>query len=207
MLLRFVSRVFCEFCAITSLCLFLAIGALSAEIRWDRETVKTVLEGEIEHIQNIAGDKIVVASVVQHNNKKLAFEEILRRDRLWQKNDHLVEFKESLISSDVGQFVETIKNSKSYYTEVFIADDRGALVSAYPLTSDYWQGDEEKWSTIARDGWPSYVSAITFDESSESNIVHLAVPVRNHQKVVGVLVVGIRLSHVLRKQVQKRPSN
>ena len=57
------------------------------------------------------------------------------------------------------------------------------------------------------DGWPSYVSAMTFDESSESNIVQLAVPVHDQQDVVGVLVVGIRLSHILMKQVEKRSSN
>ena len=140
------SRAFCKLFSIALLCIFLSVGVFSAEVRWDQETVKTVLKDEIESIKVIARDEVVVSSVVQHNNIKLAFEEILRRDRLWQKSGHLTELKESLKTSDIGQFVETFKNTKSYYTEVFIADDRGALVAAYPVTSD--TGKETKKSGV-----------------------------------------------------------
>ncbi len=130
----------------------------------------------------------------------------MRRDHLWQDEGQLIDLKSALNNSEIGQFVETFKNSKNYYSEVFLADDRGALVAAYPLTSDYWQGDEEKWTTVVQKGRPSYISAMTFDESSQSNIVQLSVPVMHETSVVGVLVVGIRLSHILMKQVQT-PSN
>ncbi len=184
------------------LSLLLAVGANSAQVRWDQETIKRVLKDEIKHIEMIARDKVIISAVVRHNDKLLTFDEIMRRDHLWQDEGQLIDLKSALNNSEIGQFVETFKNSKNYYSEVFLADDRGALVAAYPLTSDYWQGDEEKWTTVVQKGRPSYISAMTFDESSQSNIVQLSVPVMHETSVVGVLVVGIRLSHILMKQVQ-----
>lgn len=199
---RSFARSFLKIYFFTQLSLLLAVGANSAQVRWDQETIKRVLKDEIKHIEMIARDKVIISAVVRHNDKLLTFDEIMRRDRLWQDEDQLMDLKSALNNSEIGQFVETFKNSKNYYSEVFLADDRGALVAAYPLTSDYWQGDEEKWTTVVQKGWPSYISAMTFDESSQSNIVQISVPVMHETSVVGVLVVGIRLSHILMKQVQ-----
>ena len=53
-------------------------------------------------------------------------------------------------------------------TEIFVTDARGLNVAASDLTSDYWQGDEEKHSeTYAQGTGGFYISEVELDDSTQ----------------------------------------
>ncbi len=79
------------------------------------------------------------------------------------------------------------------FTEAFLCDKRGAVVGEYPKTSDYWQGDEAKFTECYNmyDG-KVFIGQLNFDESTQAYSVQISVPVKDNEKTIGVLVLGIR---------------
>lgn len=103
------------------------------------------------------------------------------------------------------------------YTEVFITDAQGLLVASAQITSDYWQGDEEKFTqTFALAVKPQHSQrsvswidtaggsdgVIRFDESSHRFLTHISYPLwqPGTTRPVGVLTLGLNIERVLRQK-------
>ena len=71
-------------------------------------------------------------------------------------------------------------------------DNQGALVAATDKTSDYWQGDEDKFSHPFTTG-SMLVSEVEFDTSAQAYLVQISVPVKDGDKVIGAITFGINL--------------
>ena len=79
------------------------------------------------------------------------------------------------------------------YAEAFLCDNKGALVGVYPKTTDYWQGDEDKFIQSYNDGKGSiFFSPLKFDESTNTYSIQISVPVYNWNDTIGVLVVALK---------------
>jgi len=78
-------------------------------------------------------------------------------------------------------------NSKSI-VEIFVTDKKGALVASSGRTSDFYQADEEWWKHAFDGGkGKSCVEKIEFDESSDTWVLPIAVPLRDESGgVIGV---------------------
>jgi hypothetical protein len=64
---------------------------------------------------------------------------------------------------------DTVSQSQGRILEVFVMDGRGLNVAASAPTSDYWQGDEAKFTeTYGRGAGATHISDIEFDESTQS---------------------------------------
>jgi hypothetical protein len=81
-----------------------------------------------------------------------------------------------------------------YYSEIFVTDKLGANVAMTAKTSDYWQGDELKFTESWKAGAGGvFVSDVGFDKSSQTYVVHVSVPVKDRGVTIGVLVAGINV--------------
>ncbi|MGD8175820.1 transporter substrate-binding domain-containing protein [Marinimicrobium sp. ARAG 43.8] len=85
-------------------------------------------------------------------------------------------------------------------TEVILTDALGFNVAVSDLTSDYWQGDETKFT----EAWPLnedqlHFDPVTYDESSRRFLVHISRPVIDPESGVrlGVLTVGVDVEKAL----------
>ena len=79
-------------------------------------------------------------------------------------------------------------------TEVFVMDARGLNVAASDVTSDFWQGDEAKYTETVPNGPEGvHFSEIEFDESSQSyqGQISLSIVDPASQEVVGAMTVGV----------------
>ena len=78
--------------------------------------------------------------------------------------------------------------------EAFVMDNQGALVGATRRTSDYWQGDEPKWRESFNGGRGAELREKPFfDESSQSYVLQVSLPVKDGARVIGALTVSISL--------------
>ena len=83
------------------------------------------------------------------------------------------------------------------YNEAFLTDNQGANVAAFPPTSDYFQGDEEKWSESFNEGSGRvFIGPVELDESTGVRAVQISAPVLDQGRTIGVLVVGITVEHI-----------
>ena len=156
-----------------------------------------VLKFKIIATQELARSGKVVDSVKKQNSKKVDLNVIKRIDREWVNSGAETILKKSYYQTIVGQYFMTIVDfNDSIYSEIFLCDDQGALVAAYPPTSDYWQGDEDKWiKAICKGTGNTYIGPIEFDESTQTNAVQISVPVKDGGLAIGVLTMGIKLNY------------
>jgi hypothetical protein len=79
-------------------------------------------------------------------------------------------------------------------TEAFIMDDHGLNVAASNKTSDYWQGDEDKFTKTYPMGPDAVlVGDVEFDESSQTYQVQVSIPMVDPAdgKVIGAMTIGL----------------
>ena len=74
-----------------------------------------------------------------------------------------------------------------------LTDSFGALLASYPITSDYWQGDESKFIMAVKNKG-IYISGPNWDESSKTYSFFVSLPVIQQGKLLGVLVAGLDVS-------------
>lgn len=154
------------------------------------------LQGRIRVVQHMAMNLSIVSSVKKQNAEKLSQGLITERDDAWKKSKKtLTPLKRQLMQNQAGQFLKRRIESSSGFNEAFLTDNQGANVAVYPPTSDYWQGDEDKWSQSFNQGnGQVYIGPVEKDESTQVQAVQVSVPVIDHGKTIGVLVVGVKIN-------------
>ena len=74
-------------------------------------------------------------------------------------------------------------------------------MAAYPPTSDYWQGDEEKWTASYNNGeGVVFIGPLELDESTQKTLVQISAPVISNDETIGVLVLGVSVDYLQEKQ-------
>lgn len=157
------------------------------------DTTKRILTEQIGLLQAYAGDPIIVNAVEEQNATGTTLDEIKAIDREWTAG-HRQGLVSSLMSNAAATFLRGIlESNEQIYTEAFLCDRQGAVVGEYPRTTDYWQGDERKFTACFNKGSGKvFVGPLDFDESTRSVSVKVSVPVKDNAETIGVLIVGIR---------------
>lgn len=71
-----------------------------------------------------------------------------------------------------------------------LTDSFGGLIAAFPETTDFWQGDEEKFKQpVIKAG--AYISNAEWDESTRAFSFFVSVPISKDDEFLGVLIAGI----------------
>lgn len=160
--------------------------------------IMAALQVKVAAIQKIAAKPIVIEAAKQQNAKNQPLDEIQKADQEWMSNKALSPLKVSMYESPVGAYLKNlVLASQGQYNEAFMTDNKGANVAAYPVTSDYWQGDEDKFtqSYDSKQG-KVYIGPVKYDESSQTNAAQISVPVLDEKNQnIGVLIIGVSLAH------------
>ena len=105
-----------------------------------------------------------------HQNKNLDEQEILAKDELWRsqvgtKDPSLIN---AIANSAASEYLRSmIRESGGRITEIIVMDGTGLNAAISNVTSDYWQGDEEKFSeTFPKGPGAVHEAEIEFDESA-----------------------------------------
>ncbi len=118
-----------------------------------------------------------------------------QQDARWieaRKNKSQTEtlFMKFILGNDLSKKLNNLKqNSNGKISEVFVFDNRGYILGLSQITSDYWQGDEEKYSRVFEDNEPMNFSRIQFDSSTRKFQVSVTMPVFDPdtgEKVAGI---------------------
>lgn len=161
------------------------------------EQLAALLHAKSRTVQHIALNPVVVGAVRRQNLEDLDADLVAKRDEAWRASDELDDFKRSLQENAAGRLLRGYVSGNDGLSEAFIADAQGANVAVYPATSDYYQGDEEKWTKAFNGGdGRIYRGPIEKDESTGVIAVQLSAPVLDKGRTIGVLVVGVTLDYL-----------
>jgi hypothetical protein len=169
---------------------------------FEKETIKALLMRKIERWRRLPN----LESLLVKRNKisaKLSMSDINKKDKQWRaafKENDFSYFLTEVDQAFSAQLRELKKQSQEMITEVIITDARGLNFAVSDMTSDYWQGDEEKFRAVfAQPINTVHFGDINYDESTKHFQVHLSVPLaaEKTQDPLGVLVLGIDIEKVL----------
>ncbi len=147
----------------------------------------------------------VIISLRNQNNEHvdLQLEAIEEMDQAWRaekKNgggDTISSMMARPLSATLVQY-QTATNG--IVTEVFVMDNKGLNVGQSAVTSDLWQGDEDKWQkTYESDGMDYHVSEVEFDDSTGFYQVQVSMPIADPvtQKKIGAVTFGVNIQSLL----------
>jgi hypothetical protein len=166
--------------------LFLAVQNVSAQ---SADSLQKDLETHAAVVRAWAQDPTLVAAVRAQDAKKLTLADIQRDDAAWiaGKADALVK------QMTTGPCADRLRElaQKAGYGESFVMDNQGALVCATDKTSDYWQGDEAKWTKSFDNGkGATFIDRPRLDESSKEYLAQISVPIMDEGKAIGAITAG-----------------
>lgn len=99
------------------------------------------------------------------------------------------------MSNEASAFLRGFKAaSGGVIAEIFIMDNKGLNVAQTDPTSDYMQGDEDKWQkTYAVGPWR------TFTDAPEEGVVQVSLTAVDADKPIGAMTVGINIDKLPRE--------
>jgi len=149
-------------------------------------------------IREMAQDPAVVSAIQSQNQVTHSYspDKISALDRQWaaQSGSNGPMIQEALGNPLSQHLAEIVSQNGGLFSEIFVTDQIGLNVGQSNITSDYWQGDEPKWDVPYNTG-NLHVGEISFDDSSQSYVSHVAHPVRDGGtgQIIGVIVVGVNV--------------
>ena len=159
-------------------------GKVVPEIR------KLLLEPEV--LEAIKAQNATNASL--DPTKITALDEKWQLERAAGSGELLKEHLESPLSKRLQQIVA---DSNGKYTEIFLMDNKGLNVAQSQITTDFWQGDEDKFQKTfgaGAQGW--HISDLEMDESTAAFQCQLSLTVNDSdgQTSIGAATVGIQVN-------------
>jgi hypothetical protein len=149
----------------------------------------------VPEVVHAAADPVIVKAVKEQNAQGLTLAKIQEIDKAWMDttdaHKEVTAFMKSYASNAAAK--ELAKLEKPYMVEFILTDNQGANVAITGMTSDYWQGDEPKFSNAFANGKGEiYIARPQKDKSTGEVISQVSVPVMSDGKAIGTLTVGVR---------------
>jgi hypothetical protein len=146
-----------------------------------------------------ASDPVVVEAVKEANRSARTLNEIERIDIEWQGATGVSPFMRTLIDHPAAVRLRELRAEHRELQEAFVTDRLGANVAMTNKTSDFYQGDEEKFREAFAEGkGGTHIGKLALDESIQSYSIPVAVPVMDHGSAIGVLVVTVNVEKLKR---------
>lgn len=150
-----------------------------------------------DELATFGTDPVIIEAVKAQNSLNKTLTEVKKRDDEWINTPGVTPEMQRLIDSKCGKHLVTILESKEYYEEIFVMDSLGANVAMTDKTSDYWQGDEAKFKNSYKGGAGAiFVDDVEFDDSAQSYLVQISVPVKDGDTVIGAITFGINVDKI-----------
>jgi hypothetical protein len=183
--------------------MFMVFPLLSqAEGELSDAEIEALLEVKIRFATHMAFQPNIIRAVESQNNQKLTLAQIKQRDELWvDANGAGNSLIREITRNNIAKYLQRRVENNAAIDEVFITDNQGANVAAYPPTSDYWQGDEGKWTSSFNEGnGQIFIGPLEQDASTNKTQVQISAPIISNNSTIGVLVMGVSVDYLSAQQ-------
>jgi hypothetical protein len=169
--------------------LAVAPAALFAQ---EAAAVKQMAHARVRLAEQVAADPELRKAVAAKNAEGESQATIEARDREWAANP-AAPLRKVLSANRCAARLRELIAPDPLVVEAILMDARGANVCVSRETSDYWQGDEDKWKKPFAEGRPAFVDEPAFDQSSATYAVQLSVPVSEGGRRIGALTLTLKV--------------
>lgn len=163
------------------------------------ESVEAMQGFLTEHIMGWAASPVVIDAINGQNVTTLGYDaaRIDELDQAWRAEvgTSATPTIDPVLFNAASDYLRAqVEAMGGAVTEIFIMDGVGLNVAASDATSDYWQGDEDKWQqTYAVGAGAHHFSEIEFDESSQTYQAQISVTITDPATgaPIGAMTVGV----------------
>ena len=182
--------------------LILVVPSLSQAQELSDAEIEELLEVKIRFATHMAFQPNVIRAVETQNGQGLSLAEIKERDQSWiDANGAMNPLIREITRNEVARYLQRRVENNTAIDEVFVTDNQGANVAAYPPTSDYWQGDEGKWTESFNEGnGKVFIGPLEQDASTNKTQVQISAPIISNEETIGVLVMGVSVDYLSAQQ-------
>lgn len=160
--------------------------------------VKAYIE---ENVRPWLSDPVLIDAVKAQNaaNAALTQAEIDALDQKWRAETESGDkpMIDGVLANPLSAFLKSKQEASSdLITEVFVTDNKGLNVGQSDVTSDYWQGDEAKWTESFGAGPDGlFVDEAEKDESTQMLQSQASVAIKDPAsgEAIGAITIGINL--------------
>ena len=175
----------------------IALGYAQSLLAATAEEVPAALTKHLPDLQKLGENPVLIAAVKAQNAKAIGLDAIKKRDAEWMAKTGVDAGMKEIMENEPAKELAKIESSQPFYFELFLMDNQGANVAMTNKTSDYWQGDEEKFTKAFKGGSGEvFVAAAEFDDSANAYLIQVSVPVIADGKAIGVLTIGVNLDEL-----------
>jgi hypothetical protein len=160
--------------------------------------VREEVDKRLKVFRKWAADPILVQTIRKANARPQSSEIIKDIDEKWQSTSGIDEFMRSLLENSCAERLRSYRSGLPEIAEAFVTDRTGANIAMTNKTSDYWQGDETKFTKAFSGGGAHHIDPVSFDESIQAYAVQIALPVMASGEAIGVLVLTLNLEKLER---------
>lgn len=138
-------------------------------------------------------DEVWVREIKAQNAKKVSLDEIKKLDETWVKAEEELPIQKEKLSNPCAQEVRKVVSALPALRETFVMDNQGANVGQNNPTSDFWQGDEDKWQKSFAGGKGGIdIGKAKFDKSANTTLQQVSLPVLDADgTAIGAVTFGI----------------
>lgn len=178
---------------LASVCLLAPVAAFA----FDQAAVDTRVKDDLA--KKIEGSAVIVEAVKAQNAKNAAMDQaaIDAADKAWREETKAAAKPtiDGVLGSAASKELKAlVEGSGGFYNEVFVMDAKGLNVAQSDVTSDLWQGDEDKFTKSFGAGDAGYFAdKVEFDESSQSFSTQVSAAVKDPAtgKAIGAVTFGV----------------
>ena len=151
----------------------------------------------VEKLLPVCVNPVIVSAVKEQNAKQVAMDQIRQLDAAWTASKDLPLQKEMLGNACAKELIAIVQANPAI-VEVFVMDNQGANVGQNALTSDYWQGDEPKWTKSFNEGKGGVdVGEPKLDKSAGKVLQQISLPMIDADgSVVGAVTFGVAVEQL-----------
>lgn len=151
----------------------------------------------VPELTRIASSPEIIEAVKEQNAKGVTLETIKALDNEWKSAEKATGFMKTFTQNSAAKYLLSIEKSKPYFIEFILTDNQGANVAITSMTSDFWQGDEPKFTRAYANGAGNvYIARPQKDKSTGEIISQVSVPVMSGGVAIGTLTVGVRANKI-----------
>ncbi len=175
---------------LTTSCCVLALVASQSFAEEAPDSVKQLVPA-LQDWGKIPG---IVSAVKSKNASGETLDQVKQRDGEWRETAGIDAGMKELMENQAAQELLKLESSKPYFFELFLMDNQGANIAMTNKTSDYWQGDEAKFTESFKGGQGAvHLGDVEFDESAQAYLVQVSIPVVDGGSAIGAMTIGINI--------------
>jgi hypothetical protein len=155
-------------------------------------------------------DPVLIESIKKQNssNSTITQRDIDRLDLEWRAETKVADKPviNSLMNNNLSVFLKQVaEKSNGLYSEIIVMDNKGMNAGLSKVTSDYWQGDEDKWKKTFLVGPDAlHIDNIKFDDSAHGFQIQASVPVIDPttKTIIGAVTIGLSMRKLALREVK-----